>query len=189
MSWGKKCWSSLLSVSNSFWAFPVEMSLLGWLTYIGVLGNLFFGFFILFSKFWNSFFAHVSLKLGNILISLVVRRLLSLYVLVHLGGPNEIRQKLPGGSTVVQGIKWCLWNAEMQVQPLAQHSGLRIMCCHSCSRLQLHLRFDPWPGNSLCHEATKKEKKKKRKRNCLEITLKIVNYFWWLNLKEQCPVI
>ena len=80
------------------------------------------------------------------------------------GGPNEIRQKLPGGSTVVQGIKWCLWNAEMQVQPLAQHSGLRIMCCHSCSRLQLHLRFDPWPGNSLCHEDTKKEKKKKKKK-------------------------
>ena len=42
-----------------------------------------------------------------------------------------------------------LWNDEMQVQSLAQHSGLRIQCCHRCS-------------SDLAPELKKKKKKKKR---------------------------
>ena len=34
---------------------------------------------------------------------------------------------------MVQWDWWCLWSARMQVQSLAQHSGLWIQHCCSCS--------------------------------------------------------
>ena len=47
-----------------------------------------------------------------------------------------------------------------QVQSLASFSGLRLLLQH---RLQLQLRSDPWPRNSICCVVAKKKKKKKKK--------------------------
>ena len=52
---------------------------------------------------------------------------------------------------MVQKDWWCLGSAGMQVQSLAQHSGLRIW---HWSKLQL--TSDPWPGNSISHRVAKK---------------------------------
>ena len=59
---------------------------------------------------------------------------------------------------MVQWDQWRLWSTGTQVESLAQYSGLRIRCC--LSRWQMWLRSDPWPGNSMCRGAAKKEKKK-----------------------------
>ena len=43
---------------------------------------------------------------------------------------------------------------------LAQHSRLKdLVLPQLWHRLQLQLRSDPWPWNSICHRAAKKEKK------------------------------
>ena len=58
----------------------------------------------------------------------------------------------------------------MQVQPLAQHSGLKDPALPQVQqRLQLCLKSDPWPGNSICIRAAKKgEKKRKNGRGGVE---------------------
>ena len=57
------------------------------------------------------------------------------------------------------------WSARTQVRSLAQHSGLRILALPQLwLRSQLRLRSDPWPRNSKCHGAAKKEKKKSMRR-------------------------
>ena len=50
----------------------------------------------------------------------------------------------------------------VQVQSLAWHNELGILCCWSCGvGLQLQLIFDPWPGNF--HMLGMQQKKKKKK--------------------------
>ena len=49
-----------------------------------------------------------------------------------------------------------LGSTGMQVRSPAQHSGLRIQCCHSCDPW-------PWPGSSICHGAAKNKKTNKQK--------------------------
>ena len=41
--------------------------------------------------------------------------------------------KKQGVPAVAQWDLWRLWSAGMQVRSRAQHSGLRVRCCHSCS--------------------------------------------------------
>ena len=55
-------------------------------------------------------------------------------------------------STVVQG-NWCLLGCPgTQVPSPAQHSGLRIRCCHSCGvGCSLGSNLIPGRGNSICH--------------------------------------
>ena len=72
----------------------------------------------------------------------------------------SIKLKFFLGAPAVAQWDWQdLWNDEIQVWSLALHSGLRIQRCSSY-RLQLQLGSDPWPVNSICHRAVKKEKKK-----------------------------
>ena len=58
-------------------------------------------------------------------------------------------------------LQWPQVATEVQVPSLAQCSGfkdpalLQLWC-----RLQLPLKSDPWPGNSMCHRATKMGEKK-----------------------------
>ena len=47
-----------------------------------------------------------------------------------------------------------LGSTGMQVQSVAQHSGLRTQP-QLWLRWRLQLRSDPWPGNSLCHKEAK----------------------------------
>ena len=56
-----------------------------------------------------------------------------------------------------------LCRAGMQVQSLAWRCAKDLALLQLWYRLQLWLRPDPWPRNSICHRATKKLKKKKKK--------------------------
>ena len=57
---------------------------------------------------------------------------------------------------------WHLWNAEMHVQSTAWHSGIKdLVLPQLWCRLQVRLRSDLCPGNSICFRETKKEKTKR----------------------------
>ena len=45
---------------------------------------------------------------------------------------SQVQSLAWGVPTVVKGDWWNLGNAEMHIHSPAQHSGLRIQCCHSC---------------------------------------------------------
>ena len=67
---------------------------------------------------------------------------------------------------MVQGDWWHLCGTRTQVRSLARHSGfkdLALLQLQLHRRLQLQLRSDPWPGNSICCGAARKEKKRKKK--------------------------
>ena len=72
--------------------------------------------------------------------------------------------KLWGAPTVMQQGQWWLGSAGMQVPSPAQHSGLGIRCCHSCSLVRLG--SDLIPG----HGAAKKKKRKTLECYTSEIT-------------------
>ena len=68
-----------------------------------------------------------------------------------------------GVPDAVQWDQWHLGSTETQVPSPAGHSGLKIWRLLQLRlRSQLGLKSDPWPGTSMCHGVTKKEKKKKR---------------------------
>ena len=59
--------------------------------------------------------------------------------------------------------QWHLGSTETQVPSPAGHSGLKIWRLLQLRlRSQQGLKSDPWPGTSMCHGVTKKEKKKKK---------------------------
>jgi len=58
-----------------------------------------------------------------------------------------------GLPAVVPQDQQCLCRAKTQVQSLAWNSALKDLAL-----LQLWLRSDPWPGNSIWHGADKKKK-------------------------------
>ena len=67
---------------------------------------------------------------------------------------------------MVQWDQQHLWKTRMQVHSLARHSGLRVWHCLSCGIVH-NCGYEPCPGNSICHRAAKKEKKKKNILNNL----------------------
>ena len=74
----------------------------------------------------------------------------------------------PGASAVVQQDQQCLCSTRTQVPSPARHSGLKhLALLHLWYGSQLRIGSDPWPGNSICQEAAKKEKKKKFKSTML----------------------
>lgn len=69
----------------------------------------------------------------------------------------------------VPAVTWdqrCLCSTWTQVWSLTWHSGLiHLVLPPVWCGSQLQLRPDPWPGNSVCHGATKKKTKPKPKQN------------------------
>ena len=64
-----------------------------------------------------------------------------------------------GVPTVMKGGWWHLGNSGTRVRSLAQwFKDPALLQLWLGVRLQL--RFDPWPGSSICREATKNEEKK-----------------------------
>lgn len=66
-------------------------------------------------------------------------------------------------------LLWCdknqqpLWSTGMLIQSLAEHMGLRLQRCHSCS-IGHKCSLDLMPGHSHASGAVKKEKKKKKEK-------------------------
>ena len=59
----------------------------------------------------------------------------------------------------------CLCSSRTQVQSPAWHSGLKDPALQQLwHRSPLWLRFDLWPGNSICCRVAKRKKKKKKKK-------------------------
>ena len=80
---------------------------------------------------------------------------------------NKNIYKLPGDGipAVQQWDQQHLCNTGMQVQSLAQHSGLRIQCCcRSWGSSQLRLRSDLWPRNSICCGVARKINKNDKQK-------------------------
>ena len=78
----------------------------------------------------------------------------------HKYRKTEISEIDPGVPTVAQQDLQCLCSARTQVQSPARHSGLRhLVLLLLRQRSQRWCGSDPWPGNSICHRAGKKEKK------------------------------
>ena len=77
----------------------------------------------------------------------------------------------------------------MQVRSPAHHSGLTIWHCRSLQhRLQLWLRSDSWPGNTIRQGAAKKGGKKEAQRGFISMTTKkIGSKEWpdWICLKSM----
>ena len=78
-------------------------------------------------------------------------------------GWSEGRHPADSETTTTTQV-WSSWPySGLQVQSLAQHSGLRIWCCCSCGSSQDcsldQLRSDPWPGSAIyCRMAKNGEK-------------------------------
>ena len=65
---------------------------------------------------------------------------------------------------MVQQDQWHVYSTRMQVRSPARNSGLKDpMSLPLWHRLQLRLRSDPRPGNSICQGAAKNGKKQKKK--------------------------
>ena len=103
---------------------------------------------------------------------------------ICLSSEYILRTKIAGlgVAAVVQWDWWCLCS-RTQVQSLIQCSGLMDLEGSSVRSL-LWLESDPWPGNSICHGVTKKEKKKAIKLldhmvNCMFF------FFWYIKLFEE----
>ena len=74
----------------------------------------------------------------------------------------------PGVSAVAQQDQQCLCSTRTQVPSPARHSGLKhLALLHLWYGSQLRIGSDPRPGNFICQEAAKKEKKKKFKSTML----------------------
>ena len=73
-------------------------------------------------------------------------------------------------NTIPEFPMWCsgdgkhFWATGMELQTLAQHSGLRSQHCSNTAVAlwQLQLRSDPWPGIPYSKGQLKKEKKTKQ---------------------------
>ena len=76
-----------------------------------------------------------------------------------LGGMTENFLELSMGHNRISSI---LGELGCRFDPLAQHSGLRILQLQLRPKLQLG--SDPWPRNSICCRGAKKGKKKKKKK-------------------------
>ena len=81
-------------------------------------------------------------------------------VIMRYSSCSYVINSIYGVSTVAQQDWWHLCSTRIQDQPLAQQSGLKVLLLQLQSRLQLWLRSDPWPRNSICHGTAKNEKKK-----------------------------
>ena len=83
---------------------------------------------------------------------------------------------------MAQQDQWCLGSPGMEVRFPAQHSGLRISHCHSCSIGHNYgWNLIPGPGLPLpCSSQKKKKKKKKKKKEGFLCLSEISNVF---NLK------
>ena len=78
---------------------------------------------------------------------------------------------------MAQRDQWCLCSTRIQVRLLAQHSGLKDLALPQLlQRLQLWLRSDPWPRNSICcgegqkqtNKQTNKQTKKKKEKEKIQ---------------------
>ena len=60
-------------------------------------------------------------------------------------------------------VSWECWDTGLIPGPAQQIKGLALPQLQV--RSELWLGTDPWPGDSICHRAAKKEKQKKKKNH------------------------
>ena len=77
-------------------------------------------------------------------------------------GSREGKTEILAFGVPAQWSWLCFYSARTQVQSLAQGSDLKDLALPQLwCKSQPWLRSDPWPGNSMCREVAKKEKKEK----------------------------